>query len=159
MSGAFVSLMGTAGVEPPVPEGEYQDVGEPQRCRRKQKRHWAFGMRRQSSDQEYHANNQSGREQTVDQETEDMIQSMATGVMGNDGGKQQRQNERRKEPARTEGENLRQRTVKSANRENRDEGRPARFSGQIRSIFGLHGCDFERIYIMLGLAAELSNAG
>src|SRR5713101_359116 len=74
MSTPAVPLQRTSSVESPVPEGEYEDIREPERSGGSKQLGCRFHPRRQRFDQEYQRQNQGKRDDSADYVAQNAIE-------------------------------------------------------------------------------------
>ena len=115
-----------ARVEFPIPEGEDEDVGDPENASGTEKLFRRFEMKRQAVDEKEKGRNEGDGQQGVGDEGEGAHHADVSTAIRNDDHGEQDKNDREKEPAGTDREAFGERPIKEAGGHHREEGGPAR---------------------------------
>ena len=127
MSTPAVSLQRTSSVESPVPEGEYEDIREPERSGGSKQLGCRFRPRRQRFDQERKRQNQGKRDDCADYVAQNAIELVMSGTVRDYRRYQQNTHHREKKPTRAYGKERRQRRINTSYGKERDDSRQPRF--------------------------------
>src|SRR5258708_5137383 len=124
---AAVPAVRAACVEAPVPKGEYENIGEPERSGGLQQCRRRFHPCRQRLDQERQRQNQGKSDHCAHDVTQKTIESMASRTIRDHRRNQQNDNDHEQQPTRPYGKERRKRGINASHGKKRDDCRPARF--------------------------------